>query len=203
MLTIRTTAKSAAAAAAALLMLTSAACTDPNSNAATPATAQPTQTTTPSCDPGTTPCTQEKATEQAETKRLQEEATQAYRATFTERMNLGRQGGTDEPTPQLSRFAQDEYLEMAMATLREQKRLGIKAAGNPTTDVTVEPGQQRGASDPRLTMSVCESQQDVTLTRDGQDFKGTSSKGLIFASLVDGHPKITGAEMAEVESCGA
>lgn len=192
-------------ACAGVFALALVGCTD--SGASQPEPSAPVSearpTPAPSCDPGTDPCTPEKAAEQAETKRLQEQAEQAYRATFTEFVQLSNQGGADEPSPQLKRYAHGDYLTMMMELLQNQKKNGVVVKGNASTDVRSSPatGDEREGEDPRLTMAVCEDNSQSTWSDSKGEYKSNSSKGRVFAAVVDGEVKVVSADLDQVESC--
>lgn len=168
----------------------------------TPSSAVAEPTPTPSCEPGTDPCTPELAAEQEELKRLRGEAEKAQRAVFAERTRLANAGGADEPTDQLSLYASGAYLDLAMASLREQKRNGTVGQGTSKTVIKSVPGETRPGADPRLTMEVCEDNSAATFTTGGATYQASSAKGPVFAAVLDGHVKLVGANMVEVESCG-
>lgn len=161
-------------------------------------------TPTPSCEPGTDPCTPEVAAEQAELKKLRAEAERAYRATFTEREKLSNEGGATNPTSILLENADGDYLAAVMALLRDQQARGEVVRSQSTTNVKPAPnaGAGKPGVDPRLSLDVCEDNSKSSwLDKDGVAHPSTSFAGKIFVGQIDGRIKVIGADLAEVSSC--
>lgn len=171
-----------------------------------PAKADPpvTSAPAPSCEPGTDPCTPEVAAEQAELKKLRAEAEAAYRASFTERVRLSNEGGATEPSPQLLESADGDYLDAVMALLRDQKARGEIIRSKSVTNVRQATGaeQDRSGADPRLTLDVCEDNTQSSWTDPtGVEHQSTSFAGKVLVGQIGGRLKVSGADLAEVDSC--
>lgn len=157
----------------------------------------------PTCEAGTDPCTPEVAAEQAETRALRAEAERVARSSYAERVRLTRDGGAMEPSEELKRYADGNYLRSLVGGLQHQKEGGYTVIGEPQLVLSPAPGESRKGSDPRLTLGFCEDNtQTKIVAKDQSKSQGPSGRGHLFIGHVDGQLKIVEGTVKAVESCG-
>lgn len=174
-----------------------------NGGGPTPSSSAASSTPTPTCDLGTDPCTPDVAAEQAETRKLQAEAERVARASYAERVRLTKAGGANEPSEELKRYADGNYLRSLVGGLQHQKAGGYTVMGEPQLVLNPAPGEARNGSDPRLTLGFCEDNaQTKIVAKDQSESQGPSGRGRLFIGDVDGQLKIVAGTVKAVESCG-